>query len=131
MNVFDLYLTGAVDSINWGFRSLHLNQRLRENGINLGYIQDLVFNEEPIDFAYSRDNRYEVFFETPDTKDYDELKLIFACGSNSIDVISVMPNTLIGTNKHRNKFMPNSQKNFKKQQAIAHSKIGRKGGMIY
>ena len=125
MNVFDLYLIGDVDSINWGFQSLHLNQRLRDNGINLDYIQDLVFNEVPIDFAYSRDNRFEVFFETPDTKDYAELKLIFACGSNSIDVISVMPNTLNGSYKNQTKYCSDSHKKLKKQQAKAYAKRKR------
>ena len=94
MHVFDLYLMGYVDFINWGFSSLHLEQRLSENGISLDYIQDKIFYEEPIDFAYSRDNRFEVFFESPETKDYDELKLIFACGVDSIDVISVIPNNV-------------------------------------
>ena len=51
----------------------------------------MVLNEEPIYFEHSRGNRYEVFFETPDTKEYDELKLIFACHNDEIAVISVMP----------------------------------------
>ena len=124
MNVFDMYLIGDIDSINWGFNSPHLNQRLQENGIGLNYIQDMIFLNEPVDFAYSKDNRYEVFFESPET-DYEELKFIFACGSNSIDVITVMPNTLIGSNKNRERFYPDSHKKLKKQQKKAFSKRKR------
>jgi len=119
-----MYLIGDIDSINWGFNSAHLNQRLQENGIGLNYIQDMIFLNEPVDFAYSKDNRYEVFFESPET-DYDELKFIFACGSNSIDVITVMPNTLIGSNKNRERFYPDSHKKLKKQQKKAFSKRKR------
>ena len=64
MHVFDLYLIGDINRINWSFRCLHLSDRLRENGINLDYIQDMVFNEEPISYERSRDNRFEVFFKT-------------------------------------------------------------------
>ena len=78
MHVFDLYLIGDVDSINWGFHSGHLDQRLRENCIKLDYIQDMIFYEEPVDFAYIGDNRYEVFIESPRSKKYAELRLIFA-----------------------------------------------------
>ena len=125
MHVFDLYLIGDVDSINWRFNSLHLDQRLRENGIELDYIQDMIFYEEPVDFAYIGDNRYEVFIESPRSKTYDELKLIFACGDDSIDVITVMPNNLIGSNKNQTMFYTDSHKKLKKQQSKAIAKRKR------
>ena len=125
MHVFDLYLIGDVDSINWRFNSLHLDQRLRENGIELDYIQDMIFYQEPVDFAYIKDNRYEVFIESPETKTYDELRLIFACGDDSIDVITVMPNNHIGSNKNQRMFYTDSHKKFKKQQSKAIAKRKR------
>ena len=125
MNVFDLYLIGDVESINWGFHSSHLDQRLRENGIELEYIQDMIFYEEPLDYAYIKDNRYEVFIESPEGKSYDELRLIFACGADSIDVITVMPNTLNGSYKNQTKYCSDSHKKLKKQQAKAYAKRKR------
>ena len=125
MNVFDLYLIGDVDSINWRFNTLHLDQRLRDNGIKLDFIQDMIFYEEPIDFAYIEDNRYEVFIESPKSKAYDELRLIFACGDDSIDVITVMPNNHIGTNKNQTMFYTDSHKKLKKQQSKAIAKRKR------
>ena len=125
MNVFDLYIIGEVDSIKWNFNCLHLSDRLRENGVNLDYIKNMVLNEEPIYFEHSRGNRYEVFFETPDTKEYDELKLIFACHNDEIAVISVMQNTLIGTNKNQTKFYSKEMKNIKSLTAKAHAKRAR------
>lgn len=122
MNVFDLYIMGEVDSIEWNFNCLHLSDRLRENCVNLDYVKDMVLNEEPTYFEHSRDNRYEVFIETPETKEYDELKLIFACNSNTIAVISVMPNNLIGTKKNQTKFYSNHMKNIKNLTAKAHAK---------
>ena len=125
MHVFDLYLIGDVDSINWGFHSPHLNRRLRENCIKLDYIQDMIFYEEPVDFAYIGDNRYEVFIESPRSKTYDELKLIFACGDDSIDVITVMPNNHVGNNKNQTMFYTDRHKKFKKQQSKAIAKRRR------
>ena len=91
MNVYDLYLLGNVDSINWGFHSLHMDQCLSENGFGLEYLVDMIFYEQPIDYAYIGDNRYEVFIESPERKYFDELTLIFACGIDSIEVVTVMP----------------------------------------
>lgn len=125
MHVFDLYLIGDVDSINWGFHSPHLDQRLRENCIELDYIQDMIFYEEPVDFAYIGDNRYEVFIESPRSKKYAELRLIFACGEDSIDVITVMPNNHIGNNKNQTMFYTDRHRKFKKLQSRAIAKRRR------
>ena len=78
-----------------------------------------------MDFAYIGDNRYEVFIESPISKTYDELKLIFACGDDSIDVITVMPNNHIGNNKNQTMFYTDSHKKFKKQQSKAIAKRRR------
>ena len=121
MNVFDMYLMGDVDSINWGFSSQHLEQRLKENGIKLDYIQDLVFYEEPLDHSRISDDRFEVFFEAPQDKSYGQLRLIFACGRDSIDVITVIPTTIGCTNRYKSKFETVDYKKMKKMLAKAHA----------
>lgn len=122
MDVFDLYLIGEVDAINWDFYCGHLDDRLKDNGINFDYVKNLVLNEEPTHHNDSDDNRHEVFFKTPKTKDYDEIKLIFACKGNSIDIISIMPNTSIGTFKNQTKFDTEEKKDLRKKTSKAHAK---------
>ena len=122
MNVFDKFLIGDLDYIYFDFSGVHLDKRLKENGITLEYIKYLIYNVEPLYFIHSRGNSYAVYYESPQTKDYDEIKLIFACKGNSIDIISIMPNTSIGTFKNQTKFDTEEKKDLRKKTSKAHAK---------
>ena len=122
MDVFDMYLIGEMDYIYWDFSCTHIDKRLKVNRITLEYIKYMIFNEEPTYFRKSGKNRYVVYFKSPETKDYEEIKLIFDCVGYSIAVISVMPNNEIGTNKQQTRFYTNGMKNIKDLTAKAHAK---------
>lgn len=120
MDVFDLFLIGEMDYIYWDYSCVHLDDRLKDNGITLEYVKSMILNEEPNFFRKSDKNRHVVYFKSPETKDYDEIKLIFVCEGYSIAVISVMPNNEIGTNKQQTRYYTDSMKKQKKLIAKAH-----------
>ena len=122
MNVFDKFLIGDLDYIYFDFSGVHLDKRLKENGITLEYIKYLIYNVEPLYFIHSRGNSYAVYYESPQTKDYDEIKLIFVCEDYRIVVVSVMSNNSIGTLKNQTKFYTDAMKNVKNLTAKAHAK---------
>ena len=122
MDIFDMYLIGEMDYINWDFSGTHLDKRLKENCITLEYIKYMIFNEDPTFFIKSGGTRHQVFFKSPKSKDYDEIKVIFDCEGNTIEVVSVMPDNSIGTNKQQTMFYTDDMKKQKKLIARAHGK---------
>lgn len=123
MDVIDKFVIGDLDYIYFDFSCTHLDKRLKENGITLEYIKYLIYNEEPSECTHSRGNRYEVYYEAPETKDYGEIKLIFACEDYRIVVISVMPNNSIGRFKQQIRFYSRSDKKRIQLTARAHQKV--------
>ena len=81
MNIFDEFIIGNTDVIEWGFDNSHFNQRLLDNGISRKFIEDTVKNQEPLRWENESGSKYAVFFNAPSTKDYKEIKVItINCG---------------------------------------------------
>ena len=122
MNVFDRFIVGDTESIDWCFENTHFNQRLSENGIKREYIVDTVMYEEPLRHERSGNNEYEVIYEAPANKDYKELKLIFACHGNTIDLVTIMPNFQTATNRQKKKYQSDKRKDIEKKRLKAIAK---------
>ena len=104
MKVFDKFILGDTESIDWCFENTHFNRRLSDNGIKREFIVDTVMYEEPLRYEKSGNEEYEVIYEAPANKDYKELKLIFACHGNTIDLVTIMPNFQTATNRQKKKY---------------------------
>lgn len=124
MNELERFFLGDT-SVAWNFKNTHFVDNLKVNCIDMDYIERIVYEEDPLYYEHSRDNRYVVYYEAPSSKDYDELKLIIACNRNIIDAVTIMPNTSIGTYKNQNKYQTESNKKTKKQTAKAYAKRKR------
>ncbi len=103
MNVFDKFIVGETESIEWCFENKHFNERLTQNGIKKEWIVDTVMYDEPLRYERSGNNEYEVIFKAPSNKDYKEIKLIFGCHENTIDLVTIMPNSQTVTNRQQKK----------------------------
>lgn len=121
MNVFDEFVIGNTSSINWCFENRHFIERLNINNISREFIVDTVYNVEPISYEHSKNNEYEVIFPAPKSKKYSEIKVIFACHDNTIDLVTVMPHG--NTNREKNQFKKDSYK--KKEKMITQAKMKR------
>ena len=122
MNVFDKFIVGDTESIDWCFENTHFNKRLAENGIKRDFIVDTVMYEEPLRYEKSGNNEYEVIYEAPPNKDYKELKLIFACHENTIDLVTIMPNFQTATNRQKKKYQSDKRKDIEKKRLKAIAK---------
>lgn len=120
MDIFDEYIVGNLSSINWCFENTHFIQRLDDNGISRDYIVDTVLNEEPLRYEPSGNHQYEVIFPAPKTKKYSEIKVVFACNNNTINLVTVMPNAT--TNRQKNTYKSQNYKNLEKKKQKAYSK---------
>ena len=119
MNIFDEFIIGNTDVIEWGFDNSHFNQRLLDNGISRKFIEDTVKNQEPLRWENESGSKYAVFFNAPSTKDYKEIKVIFGCEGNKINLVSVIPIS--------KKFKPKKYDDFDKKRNKAYLKRdGRK-----
>ena len=110
MDIFDEYIVGNLSSINWCF----------DNGISRDYIVDTVLNEEPLRYEPSGNHQYEVIFPAPKTKKYSEIKVVFACDNNTINLVTVMPNAT--TNRQKNTYKSQNYKSLEKKKQKAYSK---------
>ncbi|MDO5826159.1 MAG: hypothetical protein Q4Q22_07245 [Methanosphaera sp.] len=117
MDVFDRFLIGDTHDIEWCFDNTHFIKRLNDNRISREFIVDTVFNEEPLRYESDGDGKYEVFFRAPDNKDYKEIKVIFACINNRIDLVTVMP--LGNTERQKNRYKSDSYKSLEKKRLKA------------
>ena len=120
MDIFDEYIVGNLSSINWSFENTHFIQRLDDNGISRDYIVDTVLNEEPLRYEPSGNHQYEVIFPAPKTKKYSEIKVVFACDNNTINLVTVMPNAT--TNRQKNTYKSQNYKSLEKKKQKAYSK---------
>ena len=122
MKVFDKFIIGQIGSIEWCFENTHFIERLRENGIKKEYIVNKVMNEEPIDYDHLENEEYAVIYDAPPNKDYNELRLIFACYKNTINLLTIMPNSETATNRQKKKYQSDKMKNMEKKRLKAISK---------
>ena len=110
MKVFDKFIVGDTGSIEWCFENTHFIERLRENGIKREYIVDKIMNEEPIRYEPLENEEYAVIYDAPSNKDYNELRLILACDRNTINLVTIMPNSETATNRQKKKYLPDKKK---------------------
>lgn len=120
MDVFDKFLIGDTESINWCFDNRHFIERLNKYHISRSYIVDTILYEEPIRYDTSGKNKYEVIFNAPENKDYKEIRVIFACNDNNIDILTVIPEGK--TNKQQNKYKDADYKKIEKMKNNAYAK---------
>ena len=59
MKVFDKFILGDTESIDWCFENTHFNQRLSQNGIKREYIVDTVMYEEPLRYEKSGNDDFD------------------------------------------------------------------------
>ncbi|OWT33803.1 hypothetical protein BGI41_00575 [Methanobrevibacter sp. 87.7] len=121
MNAFDKFIIGDTNSIEWCFENRHFNKRLDDNGISREFIVDTIYNKEPLHYEHSGKNEYAVTFPAPSTKNYPEIKLIFACHENKIDLVTIMPHG--NTNRQKNVYKSDQYK--KKEKMINKAKSKR------
>ena len=92
MNVFDEFLMGESENIEWCFENKHFLERLNENGINRQYIVDCIMGEEPINWEHLEGEKYSVIFKAPENKDYKEDILKFVYKIIEIDIDNIIMN---------------------------------------
>lgn len=126
MNVFDYFLSGNTEDIDWCFENTHFIQRLNDNRISREFIVNTILYEEPLRYERSGNNQYEVIYNAPETKNYKEIKVIFACNENSIDLVTIIP--IKNTNRQKNIYKSEKYKKLEKDRIKAISK--RKGSYL-
>ena len=119
MNVFDKFIVGDTGSIEWCFENTHFNRRLSDNGISREYVVDCVMYEEPISYERLENNLYAVVFKAPSTKEYKEIRVVFACNGNKIDLVTVMRNNETTTNRQNKQYQSEKKKNIEKKRLKA------------
>ena len=122
MNVFDEFLMGESENIEWCFENKHFLERLNENGINRQYIVDCIMGEEPINWEHLEGEKYSVIFKAPENKDYKEIRIVMACNNNSIDLITIMRNNETTTNRQNKQYQSNKKKEIEKKRIKAINK---------
>lgn len=118
MNIFDEFLVGNTENIEWGFGNTHFNKRLMDNGISIEFIKETVMYEEPLRYEQESQSSYAVFFNAPPSKDYKEIKIIFGCEGSKINLVSVIPIT--------KKFKSEDYKKMEKMKSKAYAKRNKK-----
>ena len=119
MNVFDKFIVGDTENIDWCFENTHFNRRLSDNGISREFIVDCVMYEEPISYERLEDNKYAVIFKAPPSKDYKEIRVVFGCSGNKIDLVTIMRNNETTTNRQNKQFQSEKKKNIEKKRLNA------------
>ena len=119
MNVFDKFIVGDTENIDWCFENTHFNRRLSDNGISREFIVDCVMCEEPISYERLEDNKYAVIFKAPPSKDYKEIRVVFGCSGNKIDLVTIMRNNETTTNRQNKQFQSEKKKNIEKKRLNA------------
>lgn len=119
MNVFDKFIVGDTENIDWCFENTHFVRRLSENGISREFIVDCVMYEEPITYERLEDNKYAVVFKAPSSKDYKEIRVVFACSGNKIDLVTIMRNNETTTNRQNKQYQSEKKKNIEKKRLKA------------
>ncbi len=120
MDVFDRFLVGDTGTIEWNFDNTHFIQRLKKYRITRDYIVDTILYEEPLRYDTSGHNEYEVVFKAPANKEYKEIRVIFACQGNTINLLTVIPEGK--TNRQKNKYADDDYKKLEKKRLQAYSK---------
>ncbi len=120
MDVFDRFLIGDTGTIDWCFDNTHFIQRLNKYRISRDFIVDTILEEEPLRYDTSGPGKYEVVFKAPQNKEYKEIRVIFACQNNRIDLLTVIPEGR--TQRQKNRYADEDYKNLEKMRNKAYAK---------
>lgn len=97
--MFYHFLQRETEKITWDFSPVHFHYRTIQNRLSLDELETMVRNCEYTYWEKSDgdnpkyNDRYQVYFKAPETKDYEEFKVILHCNPYNIAVITVIPNT--------------------------------------
>ena len=117
MNCIDELLFGSITREKLNFNNCHLNFRLKQNRISLEFIENSLLNVEPIDcLPGKKKNSYELFYDAPEGKSYDSIKIVVYDCSTHINVSTVMSPNEAKSNRHKNSEKPNDLK--RKDKAV-------------
>ncbi|RAP50895.1 MAG: hypothetical protein BZ136_00490 [Methanosphaera sp. rholeuAM74] len=120
MDVFDRFIMGDTGAIEFNFDNRHFVERLAKYNISRSFIVDSVLYVEPLRYDFDGVNKYEVVFPAPSSKDYGEVRVIFACGGNRIDLLTIIPEGL--TKRQKNRFASDEYKKVEKLKDKAYSR---------
>ena len=120
MDVFDRFFIGDTGTIDWCFDNTHFIQRLNKYRISRDFIVDTILEEEPLRYDTSGPGKYEVVFKAPQNKEYKEIRVIFACQNNRIDLLTVIPEGR--TQRQKNRYADEDYKNLEKMRNKAYAK---------
>lgn len=120
MDAFDRFLIGDTGTIEWNFENKHFIQRLNKYRISRSYIVDTILEEEPLRYDTSGHGQYEVVYKAPSNKDYKEIRVIFACKENRIDILTIIPEGR--TQRQKNKYADKNYKELEKKRNKAYAK---------
>ncbi len=121
LNAFDKFEIGQTESIDWCFENTHFQKRLQDNGISLDFIIKTVKYDEPLRYEKTGKNQYSVYFKAPATKNYSEIKIVFACCDNKINLVTIMPEGT--TERQKNTFKSDKYKDIEKKRKKAISSV--------
>ncbi|WP_407380969.1 hypothetical protein [Methanobrevibacter sp.] len=103
MNCIDELLLGSISRDRLNFNSCHFNFRLKQNRISIDYVEHALLNMEPLDCLNgNKKNSYELFYDAPESKCYDEIKIVVYDCNTHINVSTVMSPNESKSQKHRN-----------------------------
>lgn len=105
-NLIDQLYVGTldVDRVNLNFN--HFKQRMSENRFSLDFIQNLLFNEEMLDYNDSEyyENGYELFYQAPDSKEYGKIKICVKIFNDCINVMTIYEDRYSSSKSRRKAF---------------------------
>lgn len=105
-NLIDQLYVGTldVDCVNLNF--IHFKQRLDENRFSLDFVRNLLFNEEMLEYNKSKNhkNGYELFYQAPDSKEYDIIKICVKIFNGCINVMTIYEDKYSSSKSRRKAF---------------------------
>lgn len=111
MSCIDELLFGSITKDKLNFNNCHLNFRLKQNRISLEFIENSLLNVEPIDcLPGNKKNSYELFYDAPEGKSYDSIKIVVYDCTTHINISTVMSPNESKSSRHKNSEKPNDLK---------------------
>lgn len=91
MKCIDELLSGNITKKQLNFNSCHFSYRLKQNRISLEFVEHLLLNVNPrsCDMA-NKNNSFELLYDAPESKYYNEIKIVVYDCSTHLNVSTVM-----------------------------------------
>ena len=105
-NLVDQLYVGTLDvnCVNLNFN--HFQERLVENRFSFDFIENLLFNEEMLDYNKSEyyENGYELLYPAPDSKEYGKIKICVKIFNDCINVMTIYEDRFSASKSRRNAY---------------------------